>query len=289
MEYQVVIPSYGRHEIIGERTLQTLQDLKFHDRDRITIAVPDWKQEADYREVLGNEYRIAVTAPGKVHSQRAYHKLFPEGTRLVNLDDDIQGIRVLDWSTEKIRTLPYTGDLDYIVRMGFGVTESLGGTLWGMVGNNMALHMNHKVSLGMKLIGGWFQGNYAGDEAICGDDRTYLESSEEDGETSCRTFLRCGVLPRFSWLTTVSKKWNKLPGGIRSELKASGFERRESTNNAAFEGILERYPGIGRVIQDDEGDSKIRYNDPLKLSVPRTVIEEQFGKPEVGQFESERD
>jgi hypothetical protein len=276
LDYHIAIPSYGRPTIVGERTLATIERLGFEDRDRVTVYVPNWEQKQEYEEALNKKWRVEITAPGKVHSQRAYHKMYSEGTRLINMDDDIDGITILN-SEGKVRE--YGGTLDYLVEMGFTISEDIGATLWGIHHTSNEFYMKDRVQLGLHLICGQFQGNYAGDKAICGEDRKYLASSEEDGETSIRSYLDSGSLPRIAWFSTRSKAWKKIPGGIRQELKDDGLEHREATNDVAFESFLERYPGIGRIVIDSEGNKKIRYKTTDRRHIPREIVENRFGKP----------
>lgn len=298
MDFSVSISTYARHDLIGRATLSALEKAKVHP-DQINIFVPNDEQLRDYREVLGNKYRLIVSEPGLFKSKQFQHRWFVEqgrqGERIIQMDDDIWGFSELverpgtkaGWAN-----IPYEGTLEDIARQGYGLAESLGTGLWGMSFSDNYFYMSDHASIGNMLVCGAFQGCYAGDDIFIGPNRTYIESAEEDGETSCLAFIKYGKVIRLQYLSLVVKHIEQ--GGIRSEVMDNGYVQtqaesvaaREMTNVAAREMIAQRYPGLVTVVWKDKKDSflgngrqqALRYTRMGNTNIPRSIIESEFLK-----------
>ena len=295
LDYQVAICSYARQETIKRATLATLEKAGV-DPDRITIFVPNAEQRYDYEDTLGqNKYRMVVTAPGLFKSRQLAHKYYVgkgmEGTPLIHMDDDIWGfLKVVDDETQTYgrAVLPYEGTLDHIAQVGFGLAKSLGTGLWGLTYMNNPFYMDHTVSVGNMLVNGGFQGVYAGDDIFIGPRRTYVESAEEDGETSLQAFTKYGKVIKFSYLAINVNNpdgGRVEPGGIRAEIRDAGFAEtdkeaviaREQTNEAAFDMLVERYPGLVRTYRSKKGRLRLHYKNMGNMKIPSQVVEAEFG------------
>ena len=95
MDYSIAIPSYKRSKTIQDKTLKVFEQHKI-DPTKVTIFVADNDEEAIYREALKNhDYgsNIVVGVP-TIGAQRNFiEKWYPEGTRLMMFDDDIQEVQ----------------------------------------------------------------------------------------------------------------------------------------------------------------------------------------------------
>ena len=89
MNYKICIPSYGRHEILKNETLNTLAKQNI-DIKLIYIFVVEEEYEI-YKSILPN-YNIIIGVKGLVSQREFIHNYFDEGQRLVMLDDDITEI-----------------------------------------------------------------------------------------------------------------------------------------------------------------------------------------------------
>lgn len=291
LDYQVAIPSYGRHRTIGAGTLATLERAGV-DKDRITIFVPSEAQKADYEETLGrSDYRLVVTAPGKFKSiqlaQEHYVSQGMEGTPVVQMDDDIYGLKVLK-TDPKVRAghrlMLYTGKLQPIVETGFGISETAGARLWGATIEARPKYMTETALVGNALIYGGLQGYYAGDPIFTGEGREYVASFEEDSETSLQAFTRYGAVVRLEYLSLVTAPPE--PGGIQGELIEAGLASdqeqaapvRRAQNLTAFTGLTRRYPQLVSVQPNSrEGTMELVYTDLGNVRIPRAVVESNFG------------
>lgn len=292
LEYQVAIPSYGRHKTIGAGTLATLERAGVGN-DRITIFVPNDEQKRNYEDELGKtSYRIVVTMPGKFRSLQLAHEYYisagMEGYPLVHMDDDIYGFKVLTSDAEAVpghKIMRYTGKLQPVLETGFGLAESVGTKLWGATIEARPKYMSQTALVGNALIYGCFQGCYAGDPIFLGDGRTYLESFEEDSETSLQAFTRYGSVVRLEYFSLVTKPPEQ--GGIQGELIGKGLAEsharaetvRLAQNLTAFTSLTERYPHLVAIqANSHEGTMELAYRDPGNVSIPRSAVEDGFGK-----------
>lgn len=262
LDYRIAIPSYKRPEILKKATLATLQSLGV-DPARIVIFVASEAEREAYEAVLGHSYEIVVGVLGKVHQQRFYHGWFPIGTPLLNLDDDIYGIK--QKADSKLED--YAGTIDELVEFAFSVCEKYGAKLWGINPVANGFYMNDRVSVGLRFICGNFYGNYAGDPAIVGENREYLGSSGDDWETTLQSFINNGRVVRVEWLCPVTKMFAQ--GGIDAQLKEQGIADRQSDNTEALAGIVSRYPLLTSLYTKAGGVTNIRLRPLTEAKIPR--------------------
>lgn len=88
MDLQFVIPSYQRPAVLAQKTLRHLIEAKV-PRELITVVVADDAQRAQYEKTVCDGVRIVVGAPGIVPVRNFVQNLFPEGTIVCSIDDDI--------------------------------------------------------------------------------------------------------------------------------------------------------------------------------------------------------
>ena len=118
MSFQIAIPSYNRPEVIKQKTLSYLDSEGFTSSE-ITIFLHTDTQAALY-DLSG--YNVVITNATSLAKQREFiRNYYPEGTRVVSLDDDVRRIKFL-------KPLPLR---IFIERM-FEITESHSLTLWGL-------------------------------------------------------------------------------------------------------------------------------------------------------------
>lgn len=91
---EIAIPSYKRSSILKRKTLAFLESEGF-PKEQITIFVADSNELQSYREDLGNEYKIVVGFKGISNQRTFIRNYYPEGTRVLSLDDDIRRVKSL--------------------------------------------------------------------------------------------------------------------------------------------------------------------------------------------------
>jgi hypothetical protein len=262
-DYQIAIPSYKRAELLKNVTLKTLERYGAN-RDRITIFVANEQQAEEYKEVIA-DYRIIVAEIGQLNAYRFYHRhYYAEGTRLLNLDDDIYDIKQRN-DLDKLE--PYTGTIDDLVKLGFDLCEKSGAKIWGINPVNNAYFMKDWAVIGLRYICGNFYGNYAGDQAIIGEDRPSLLSSGDDYETTIRSFMANGAVARIEWLTPITKYF--AAGGIDAEIKDKGIEDRQTEHAQELQAIIMRYPDLATPQVKANGMFNIQVKKLTFARIPR--------------------
>lgn len=262
MDYQIVIPSYKRAELLEKASLATIARYG-GSKDRVTVFVANEQQAQEYRDVIG-DYRIVVAQIGKVNAQRFYHNYFPQGTPLLNLDDDIHDIKQRN---ELDKLEPYAESIDKLVSIGFDLCKKSGAKMWGINPVNNGYFMKDWSVIGLRYICGNFYGNYAGDAAIVGEDRPSHLSSGDDYETTIRSFIANGSVARIEWLTPITKYF--AAGGIDAEIKDKGINDRQIEHTQELQAIIERYPELANPQVKSGGVFNIRLKNFTFEKVPR--------------------
>jgi hypothetical protein len=249
MDYEIAVPSYKRSDVLVNRTLKTLGrmvDLK----KRLTVFVADKEEETIYRNAIGKDYKIVVGKKGIIHQRRFLSSYYPKNTKLLCVDDDLFDLELL----HNGKLVPFTGDLDEVVAHGFDVCRKFGAKHWGIAAFENAFYMRPYTSVGLRYICGIFHGCFAGDSVMCGDDRL-LVSSNEDFETTVRSFMKYGSVVRLDWLCPKTKYF--AAGGIRAEIGGDA-EDRKADHAKAVDDCARRYKGLCTAYTKATGDRNIK-------------------------------
>lgn len=175
--------------------------------NRIDIFVANREELRAYREVLGSGYNLIVGVPG-IHRQREFiHNYYPEGARLLCIDDDVRRIRTL-----------YPGvPLDILVERMFELAAEAGCRLFGIYPNDSGLNLRDRAVIGHTFIIGCFFGmvNVRGIQ--------YPHPTTEDWFRTLTYSLLDGKVMRFEGLGPTTS-YCKEPGGLQTYRTA---ERQE--------------------------------------------------------------
>jgi len=241
LDYQIAIPSYKRPTRLMTETLSTLNRIAAN-LDNITVFVANKAEKRIYDTALdaaGFSVPTVVSGPGLINSRIWYNlNHYTEGTRILNLDDDIAGLYIKNNNALK----PYTAPLERLVSKGFQVCENSKARLWGInpVANGMFLKPS--ITIGLRYICGIFHGSYAGDPALCGADRV-RQSSGEDFETTLRSFKLYKGVVRIDGYAPKTKYFAE--GGIMAEL--GGKKQRELDHERQLAEIVARFPAYSKL------------------------------------------
>lgn len=232
--YEIAISSFRREERLRYQTLAYLQRAGI-PRELITVFVANEEEWKRYEATLDpNTYgKMVLGVEGLVPARNFARLHYPEGTRLVMLDDDIQ--TMLEKRDDK--TLVENTDFDAIIRTGFSLCEQVGSGIWGVYAVQNALFMKHRVYTELAYIVGVVYGVINSHEPLL------LSKPEcpikEDYERSLAFYKKHGVLVRMDWLCPKTKYYDdKGSGGIT----ASGVRSPESVE-AAIQYLEREYPG----------------------------------------------
>jgi hypothetical protein len=205
MNYKIAIPSYKRPETIKKKTLKIIDEHNI-DINRVTIFVADKEEEKEYINSLGSKYKIVVGVPTIGEQRNFIEKYYPENTKLVMLDDDLDGVFVKDGSKLKpINNL----EKDFIVK-GFDLCEKNKTKIFGMYAAGNPYFMKHRVYKKLSYI-------IASMFGIIVEHDEFLERKTnhgEDYEYSIRQYIKNKKLIRFDDIT-VKSNYYKQEGGLQ--------------------------------------------------------------------------
>lgn len=232
MEYQIVIPSYKRARAIKEKTLRVLH-LQNIPKNRIHIFVASESEKTEY-ESENPGYKVIVGMLGLVQQRNFIQLYFPVGTLLLSLDDDVEGLSVLEG--EKLR--PLSG-LENIINIGFSECLKSGARLWSIYPVHNAFFMKHTITTDFKFcIGSFFGFINPGTEIL---------NPSPDGckEDYIRTILFWKADRSVVRINYVAHKTNY--GGGSGGLQEASTESRMEKEVDAVRYLLTNYPELVRL------------------------------------------
>jgi hypothetical protein len=262
MDYVVAIPSYRRAEICKNQTLAVLERLKV-DKERIHVFVADETEEATYRSVIGDEYKIIVGVRGISDQRKFYHNYFPADTRIVSIDDDMA--ELLELGENKLIPTEYT--LDEIVEMGYSFAEKHGARMWGINPTMNHFFLKNHISAGLRYICANFMGTYAKDWIFCDPERR-MTPTGEDHHSTLRGFTRYGAVVRLEFLCPKTKYFAS--GGIDACVTENG-DTRKDRHASELRWVQARYPELSSIQIKAGGVVNLRLKPITYYRAPRPV------------------
>lgn len=212
MEFVVAIPSYQRPEQLRDQTLAFLTREQISE-DRITIFVASEEEKLKYTAVLGNTYSIVVGVLGLSEQLNFIFQYYPEGTRILRLDDDIRDFK---WLVRQ--------PLLELIESMFEIADREGIHLWGIYPASNVGWLKDRVAIGKVFCVGPVSG-YINDRRF-----TYPPnaSNQEDVRHSIARYLLDGKTMRYEGCFPVTK-W-RAKGGLSDYRK----EHEEEDINSAL-------------------------------------------------------
>lgn len=191
MSVQFAIRSYRRAETLASKTLPLLERLGVPLAD-VIVFLSDPDEGNAYRAATSDRVRLVAGRPGCGPNGNAIQHFYPEGTRVISIDDDLRDLLVK--RNDKLIEPIDPWEFDEVVRDGFAAS---GGGLWGIHPVPNPYFQRFKISRDLRYIcGGFFGTTTSRDPAL--DVR--LED-KEDFERSLLFYLRDGFVTRLNWVS----------------------------------------------------------------------------------------
>ena len=234
MTYQVAIPTFRRPEGLARMTLRTLHDGGVRLASQVTVWLSDPGEQADYERAIEAEgLPIPVFRPGQpglVPNRVAIHRAYPEGTFLVQMDDDVR--KLVAKAGDK------TADVAASAVIG-AMQTAVERTRLGLVGIYPVpngFFMRHEITTDLRLVVGsmWACRNTHDPSLIdleFGDDK-------EDHERTIRWYEAEGGVARLSNVAPVTRFY-KEPGGLQETRTAERVQQ-------AVDAMCARWPHFVR-------------------------------------------
>ena len=240
MDYQIAIPSYNRADIIQTHTLSTLSRYNIHP-NRITIFVANKKEGELYKSQLDSHtYKEIIVGKKGLKNQRHFiRKYYPNNTRLVQIDDDIQDIQELYISDDlnftrknsQYRLRPIK-NLDKFIIKAFKITEKHNAYLWGIYPVYNPYFMSPTYTTDLRLVVGTMWGTI--NRHLSSLNETIDE--KEDVERTLLHYKKDSNIIRFNNVS-VKTRYYETKGGMQSEEKN---RKLESAKSAKY--LADRWP-----------------------------------------------
>jgi len=251
MDYSIAIPSYKRPETIKKKTLRVLESYNI-DPSRITIFVADENELVGYKKSLEDTpYKNIVVGVHTIGAQRNFiEKYYPEGTKLIMFDDDVEEVQK-KISEQKLGRLEDL-EKDFIIR-GFEECEKVGAKTFGIYAASNAYFMKDRVYTKLcYIIASMF-----GVIVEHSEDLERVTNHGEDYEYSIRQYIRNGAVVRFDNYT-VKSNYYKEDGGLQTiRTKEYVYE--------SIKKIAELFPDLCTMyIRESTGNAELRLKDMRK-------------------------
>ena len=226
--YHIAIPSYNRSDVIGSKSLATLEKYGI-PKDKITVFVVR-EQFIEYKKTCPG-YQIVIGVKGLVEQRKFIENWYDLDTNILFMDDDVSDL----FFVSDAKTRQPLSNLNQFISDGFLRASEIGATLWGIypVDNAMFAFKSQEISDGLSYIVGAFYG-----QKNTRDIRLETADSIEDRERTVLRYLRDGKVLRFNKVGLKTKYF--APGGLMSE-------DRQKIHQIASEALVEKYPTFLRL------------------------------------------
>ena len=224
----IVIPTYGRADVIKDKTLALLHHYKI-PKEQITLFVANRQEYTAYaNHVPSSLYgSIVIGVPGLVHQRNFIMNYYPVGTRIVSFDDDISAL----WELQGGKLVPLVS-LKNVIRQGFGLCSKWGYHMWGIYPTKNAGWMSPTPSTNLKFLIGHMYG-------IINRKIRLSAPLKHDYELTLENAVRDGGVIRLNQVTATTKMGKT--GGI-----GRSVENRQEIYTKVITYLGKKYPGLVR-------------------------------------------
>jgi len=211
-EYVIACRSYGRATVFPKKTFRMLEHNKL--TGRLYVFVASAAEKRAYRDNLPAEFpadRIIVGVPGLAPITRFICKYFPEGQRILFVDDDLEYFFVMPRKGQG-RMQKDSGNLHRYVEDAFRTIDAhdLGSFTFSFLSNAFYLTGKPFKEFRPFIVGGSFFGARNERKLIPVD-----VGQAEDVLRSCRYFEKYGGTLVY-WYAGFATHYGKEPGGMQS-------------------------------------------------------------------------
>ena len=248
--YIIAIPTYNRYKELNNKTLNLLHNYEI-DKNQIYIFGANEEEEVIYKNNINPEYyhKIIVGELGIRNQRKFISKYFPEGQRIVSMDDDIE--KILEFvKTNHWTELKPVYDLNNLINYFFSYCIKENIYLWGVYPVNNVRWLSEKIRTDLRFIIGVFHGYInRHDEDLYPDIKCIVKEDIEQSILFYKKDLKILRFEKYSFKT----KFNAV-GGL-------GQDRFEG-NKLAQDYLCETYPDICKRKFRKNGMPEIRLVQP---------------------------
>lgn len=247
--YQLAVPSYKRAETFRDKTCALLER---HDVDpaRVSLFLASEEEMEKYKVALkktkyAHGFNFAVGKPGMGAIRNFIQTYYPEGTAVMNLDDDLSDVmeKISDKKMEPLKDGTFQ---EKVVLRGFEECHAHGANLFGVYAAANAMFMKHRVAVGLYYCVGSCFGLITRHD----DDLRVRLDDKEDFERTLQHFVKDGCVVRLDDVTVKTKYYGV--GGMESE-------RTSQRILESSEDLVRRFPSLCTMyIRETTGHAELR-------------------------------
>lgn len=264
MKYEIAIPSYKRANTVKEKTLALLTRHNINP-ELVTIFVADETELKVYTETLKDTpYKKFVVGEVGIGAIRRFtQKYYPEGTYVMNFDDDLsECLKKIDDKT----MVPVTNLEQEVIIRGFKALEENNAYLFGIYAAANPMFMKNRTAVGLYYCIGSMWGLINRHDS----DLTVLLDDKEDFERSLQHYVKDGKVVRLDDITVKSKYYTE-EGGMQ-------VTRTTERILKSAENLVERFPGLCTMyIRETTGHAELRLRDTRKEEPVGATLDSFFG------------
>lgn len=227
--YQVAIPTYKRAKTLVQKTLPLITDRERRGVDpaSITLFVASEEEASEYGKTVPPELygEIVVAEPGMGAVRRFITSHYPEGTWVLQVDDDLEDLIHYLSPTESI-PVP---NIRAVIETGFHDMTAGGCTLWGIYPVANPYFMTPKITYDLKYIVGCFFGI-----EVKHDPKLQVSlEDKEDFERTLLHYLADGAVCRLNYVAPKTRYYTE-PGGMQETRTKERVDQSAESLHARF-------------------------------------------------------
>ena len=236
-KYIIVIPSYNRPELIQQKTLSLLKKHTIKS-SHIVIFVANREQYDLYKSKIPKTlyHKLVIGVKGLKNQRNYISNYYPEGTHIVQMDDDLEKIVQLNVENGK-KTIEPISNLDTFIKKAFLLCNTNTIFLWGVYPLANSHFMTNTITTDLRFIVGPMWG-------MINRHHPDLELTIDEKENTERTlqyWSMDGKVLRFNNIG-IETKYYKNKGGMQNE----GKNRKEEALKSV-QYLHNKYPTITKL------------------------------------------
>ena len=245
-KYIIVIPSYNRPELIQQKTLSLLKKHTIKS-SHIVIFVANREQYDLYKSKIPKTlyHKLVIGVKGLKNQRNYISNYYPEGTHIVQMDDDLEKIVQLNVENGKNgkndknskKTIEPISNLDTFIKKAFLLCQTKNIFLWGVYPLANSHFMTNTITTDLRFIVGPMWG-------MINRHHPDLELTIDEKENTERTlqyWSMDGKVLRFNNIG-IETKYYKNKGGMQNE----GKNRKEEALKSV-QYLHNKYPTITKL------------------------------------------
>lgn len=238
----IAIPTYQRSDILERKTLTTLLNGGVPS-SMIYLFVANQKEYDTYQKVIPRDmYHEIIIGKLGIANQRVFIRhFFKEGSEVVSIDDDIEGL----FSLKKNKLVRIVNVLSFF-ESAFATLKKQHLFLWGIYPVRNPFYMKHTISNKLSFVIGALHGYIVRHDSDLSPN--VKSEGKEDYEQSILYYKKDGGILRFNDITIKTKFLAK--GGLGEDR----FER----NQLSADYLQKKYPSLVTIFHRKNGMTEIR-------------------------------